>query len=103
MLKKYIDYLKDNPQHYWFKAKLYGWGWTPATWQGWLVVLLFITLILLNFYYIDTRSHSVSDTLLNVVPRTAILIILLILICYLTGEKPRWQWGIPKERNKDSN
>jgi len=37
MLKKYIAYLKDNPKRYWFKAKMYGWGWTPVKWQDWLV------------------------------------------------------------------
>jgi len=26
MFKKSIDYLKDNPRGYWFKAKLRGWG-----------------------------------------------------------------------------
>jgi len=40
MIKEYIAYLKDNPQGYWFKAKLYGWGWDPAIWQGWLVLLV---------------------------------------------------------------
>ena len=30
MIKEYIAYLKDNPQGYWFKARLYGWGWAPA-------------------------------------------------------------------------
>jgi hypothetical protein len=34
MFKKYIEYLKDNPQGYWFKRKVWGWGWTPVTWQG---------------------------------------------------------------------
>jgi hypothetical protein len=32
LFKEYTDYLKDNPQGYWFKRKLYGWGWTPARW-----------------------------------------------------------------------
>jgi len=26
----------------WFKAKQYGWGWYPARWQGWLIVIGFI-------------------------------------------------------------
>ena len=26
MLKSYTQYIKSNPQEYWFKAKLYGWG-----------------------------------------------------------------------------
>ena len=46
MIKEYIKYLKDNPQEYWFKAKLYGWGWTPVKWQGWCVIFLYIVLIL---------------------------------------------------------
>ncbi len=29
---------------YWFKAKNYGWGWYPATWQGWLILAGFIYL-----------------------------------------------------------
>ncbi len=46
MIKEYIAYLKDNPQGYWFKRKLYGWGWTPAKWQGWVVVLAFVIFLL---------------------------------------------------------
>jgi hypothetical protein len=25
----------------WFKAKNYGWGWYPITWQGWLITGLY--------------------------------------------------------------
>ena len=42
MFKESIAYLKDNPHGYWFKAKLYGWGWVPVKWQGWLVVAVAI-------------------------------------------------------------
>ena len=93
IFKKYIAYLKDNPKHYWFKRKLYGWGWTPATWQGWLVLFVFVALIILNFYRLDSVSHSASDTLINFLPQTAILLVILMIICWKTGEKPRWQWG----------
>ena len=47
MYKEIIKYLKDNPKGYWFKSKLYGYGWTPAKWQGWLVLFLFLALIFL--------------------------------------------------------
>ncbi len=77
----------------WFRRKTYGWGWQPATWQGWLAVAVFIAAVFLNFYRIDSASHSASDTLINFVPETFILSLALILVCYLTGEKPRWQWG----------
>ena len=101
MLKEYIAYLKDNPQGYWFKAKLYGWGWTPARWQGWLVSITFIILIVFNFFRIDTASHSASDTLINFFPQTLFFVLLLIFICWKTGEKPHWQWGLPKKNKKD--
>jgi hypothetical protein len=33
---------------------------------------------------------------------TAVLVGLLIFICYKKGEKPRWQWGPPDpDKNKD--
>src|SRR5262245_12007807 len=41
-LSRYIRYLKDNPEQYWFKRRTYGWGWVPATWQGWLTLLIFL-------------------------------------------------------------
>ena len=103
MIKEYIQYLKDNPQGYWFKAKLYGWGWVPVKWQGWFVLAIFIILVLLNFFRIDSTSHSASDTLINFIPQTIILALILIAICYKKGEKPRWQWGPPekyREKNK---
>ena len=34
-------------KRYWFPAKRYGWGWSfPTTWQGWLVMALYLILIL---------------------------------------------------------
>ena len=47
MLQKYLSYMRDNPEGYWFKAKLYGWGWTPVTWQGFSVTLGYIALVFL--------------------------------------------------------
>ena len=85
-------------KNYWFRAKKYGWGWSPATWQGWLIIGVYIFLVLFDFNRIDTHSHSASDTLLNFIPETFILTIILIVICYLTGEKPGWHWGDTKKK-----
>lgn len=93
IIKKHIDYLKDNPKGYWFKRKLYGWGWTPARPQGWITIFVFIILVVINFNRIDTASHSASDTLLPFLVETFLMVGLLIWICYAKGEKPRWQWG----------
>ncbi len=96
-IQEHIEYLHDNPEGYWFKRKLYGWGWTPATREGWGILVLFAGLIVFNFIRIDRASHSASDTLINFVPQTIIVVSILIVICYKTGEKPKWQWGLPKE------
>ena len=77
----------------WFRRKLYGWGWTPITWQGWGILLLYVVAMVLIFINIDKDSHSASDTLLNYFLPVLLLTALLIFICYKTGEKPRWQWG----------
>ncbi len=34
--------MTDRP---WFKRKTYGWGWTPVSWQGWLVTLGLVVVI----------------------------------------------------------
>jgi len=46
MIKEYLAYLRDNPNGYWFKAKLYGWGWAPARREGWYVIAIYILVIL---------------------------------------------------------
>ncbi len=81
----------------WFKNKSYGWGWTPATWQGWLILALFVIYIVRDFMQIDARQHSGSDTLINFVPRVVLYVLILVIICTLTGEKPRWSWGKKKK------
>ena len=56
MLRTYLQYIKDNPEGYWFKKKLYGWGWTPATWKGWLVTIVYLALVLGFALTIDESS-----------------------------------------------
>ena len=94
MITEYIRYLKDNPQRYWFKAKLYGWGWDPATWQGWLVVLVHIGAITLFALTIDKNS-SAREVFFTFILPVFLLTATLLRICYKKGERPRWQWGPP--------
>lgn len=96
MFKKYIEYIKDNPKGYWFKAKLFGWGWTPATWQGWVVTAIFLACVLFFALKISDDS-TLSDVLWLFVFPILALTSLFIYIAYKTGEKPRWQWGLRKK------
>ncbi len=77
----------------WFRAKRYGYGWTPASWQGWLALLLYVIAVVATFRSIDVHSHSVSDTLIGFVPLWILYSFLLVLLCSLTGEKATWRRG----------
>ena len=101
MFNGYKNYIKDNPEGYWFKRKIYGWGWTPVKWQGWTVIIGFIALIIFNFRRLDAISVSENELPADFLLQTVVLVILLIAICYVKGERPRWQWGLPdKYKNK---
>jgi hypothetical protein len=79
-------------KHYWFKAKQYGWGWYPSSWQGFLVLLGYFLLLVLNFMLVNQNLNSPNAVYRMVLP-SIVLTILLIVICYITGEQPRWRWG----------
>lgn len=98
MFNKYIEYLKDNPEGYWFKRKLYGWGWVPATREGWFVIGVYV-LFLINFA-LSFKGVVVSEkNPIQIVSPIIIATIILIVICYRKGESPRWQWGKPVEKS----
>jgi len=86
--------LKKDKKKLWFRAKIYGWGWYPYSWQGWAVLLLYLIVILSYGYLIDMRDHSVGSTFYGVTPIIIIATGILIGICILKGEKPGWRWGV---------
>lgn len=93
MLNKYIDYYKNNPEGYWFKRKLYGYGWVPVKWQGWVTIGVWLLLVIVFSLTIDESSPP-REVIFTFVMPTVLLTGLLIRICYKKGEKPRWQWGL---------
>ena len=84
--------MKDNPKGYWFKRKLYGWGWVPVRWQGWLVVIISVAVAYSGFY-VGEIDDAPGAALLGIILMVAIILI----FGYWKGEKPRWQWGSPKK------
>jgi len=71
----------------WFKARGYGWGWTPCSIEGWLVVIGFVMgLILLSS---TLEEGDLTSYLLGLIT----LIALVIIIGFKKGEKPHWNWG----------
>lgn len=85
MLKRHIVYLKDNPKGYWFKRKLYGWGSTPATWQGWAVIGIFVVLIVVNSLRLGENPGD--KDLIWFFCGTIVLVCAVTGICYKTGMK----------------
>lgn len=83
----------------WFRAKNYGWGWYPVTWQGWLVILLYVGAITAHaflFSELTKNSGTLADMtwpLVYFVVGIIFLVASLLWICYVTGEKPEWRWG----------
>lgn len=76
------------PNVYWFPAKRYGWGWgPPGTWQGWCVLAGFCLAVPVGLIRIG--PHRVATCLVW----TVAMLLLLLLVCYLKGEPPRWRWG----------
>ena len=81
----------------WFKAKYFGWGWYPCSWQGWVIVLMYVFALISNVIFINNHVNSNSDFLIQFVPQTYIMTVFLIIICYTTGEKPGWHWSFKKK------
>lgn len=88
----------------WFKAKQYGWGWYPVTWQGYAITLGFglayaaLFILLLSWLGVatidggaDYRQSSLSA--LEFIAAFALLTWGMIAICSRYGERPRWRWG----------
>jgi uncharacterized membrane protein YhaH (DUF805 family) len=78
-----------NDRKYWFPAKRYGWGWgIPRRWQGWLVLVIFFALLVTGPVLFPPATDLVPFLIYM-----AVLSVLLIGVCWLTGEPPRWRWG----------
>jgi uncharacterized membrane protein YhaH (DUF805 family) len=73
---------------YWFRRKRHGWGWTPASRQGWVVVVALVVVVTVagTFLGEDASSGAVLAYLVLV----ALAVIVLVLVATATGPRPRW-------------
>ena len=81
----------------WFKRKRYGWGWYPATKEGWGVLFLWLTAFISNEYYFLQGEAENNAQVAKFLGITILITMGLIAISYLKGEKPKWQWGERKD------
>ncbi|OHA59833.1 MAG: hypothetical protein A2589_03280 [Candidatus Vogelbacteria bacterium RIFOXYD1_FULL_46_19] len=79
----------------WFKRKWYGWGWYPASVEGWLVTLIYAGGVL--FFASATDFNVTKEVWLFWLLPVLLLTVTFIRLAYRFGESPRWQWGRPKK------
>ncbi|WKZ31173.1 MAG: hypothetical protein QY318_00155 [Candidatus Dojkabacteria bacterium] len=87
----------------WFKRKTYGWGWYPSTWEGWLVIAVYLAISFAAIAYVSALKLSETQSAYVVLVVMTINTLILISISYLKGEPPRWQWGEEKKGKKDAD
>ena len=79
----------SNRSPYWFPAKRYGWGWgLPLVWQGWVVLAIFVLLIAAGVIVVLPSNGPLFFG-----GYVALLCVLLVAVCWVKGEPPRWRWG----------
>jgi hypothetical protein len=80
--------MKSTEKKIWFPAKTYGWGWgLPCCWQGWVVMLSFLLLLGGSALLLLPLHPLIWEGVVW------FLALLLIAICWIKGERPRWRWG----------
>ncbi len=82
--------MKGKDNHYWFRAKRYGYGWYPARWQAWLILSLYVVIlgILVSIFETNIEKYTIFYSI-SVFTITTILVY----ISYKKGEPARWRWG----------
>ena len=92
LFDEYVAYLKDNPDGYWFKAKLYGIGWMPAKKQGWAVLGMYL-LFVLGLVLLAPNMVNDEQAMTHVMVPIFVATALLLAIVLRTGEPLKWHWG----------
>jgi hypothetical protein len=74
----------------WFKPRRYGYGGTPTTWQGWVVVLGYAFLVVSLF---AAEERGAISQLVMVVLIIAATIPFLLFVRARTDGEWKWRWG----------
>ena len=89
--------MRDDDRRYWFPAKRYGWGWGfPVRWQGWLVMIVWTAGMIVGSLVLAPMKMPIFLGFM------VIMIVVLIGVCYATGEPPSWRWGDDDKTEGDS-
>lgn len=82
----------------WFRRKTYGWGWTPITWEGWFATAMLFVVPLTIRFSLKGLGIPRDAQYFYAWASAPILFMVLTLLCFRFGEKPKWQWGIKRTK-----
>ena len=80
---------------YWFKQRRYGMGATPTTWQGWVLMLVFLAFVIACMALVLFAGAHNSPA--GAIAALAVLLIAAIALIWVSWRKTeggwRWRWG----------
>lgn len=89
----------ESLKNYWFESKEYGYGWTPASREGWIVLLVFVLFVIVQALDLTSKLGSnieapgiIAVYIFNLSCALAALLV----ITRLTGPDPKWSWSNKK-------
>jgi uncharacterized membrane protein YhhN len=78
---------------YWFRPKRYGYGATPTTWQGWVVIVGTVAaMVAVSLLLRLTERHDWALALLVGFDALALCVLFIVARRKTDGEW-RWRWG----------
>ena len=82
---------------YWFSSKKYalpagrqGYGWTPATLEGWTATLIYVFIAVYAFVEVHKDYPTVKQNIIAAMPTFIFATVIFLLICYKKGEPLKW-------------
>jgi predicted membrane channel-forming protein YqfA (hemolysin III family) len=85
----------NNQNKRWFKNKEYGYGWTPNSSEGWLVLLVFVIFLIVQIFDLTQKLETGMNSMLSAaiyIFNFIFALTVMLTITTLTGEKPKWSW-----------
>lgn len=92
--------MDKRPKELWFGNKKHGYGWYPITWQGWVLILIYLITVIGIGLLIDSDTNL---TLANTFGFGFLALLATFILFYITiqrAPKPKWQWGSSHIQNK---
>jgi hypothetical protein len=74
----------------WFKPRRYGYGSMPTTWQGWVVVIGFVLLVLALF---AAEENGAISQIVMIALIVAVTVPFLLFVRAKTDGQWKWRWG----------